>query len=59
MLNWHEVINDKLGAEAIVVTWCPLCGSALVFNREVDGEVLDSNNQRGSKGFKNEYQQFS
>lgn len=31
ILNWHEIVNDKLGGKRIVVTYCPLCGSGMVF----------------------------
>lgn len=40
-LNWHEVINDTLGGRPILVTYSPLCDAAVVFDREVDGEVLE------------------
>ncbi len=39
-LSFHEVINDVVGEQAVVVTWCPLCFSAVVYDRTVDGEVL-------------------
>jgi Protein of unknown function (DUF3179) len=32
ILNWHEVINDQLGGQPVLITWCPLCGSGMVFN---------------------------
>ena len=38
-LSLHEVINDTVGGEPIVVTWCPLCFSAVVYSRTVDEEV--------------------
>ena len=41
VLIWHEVANDVLGGEPIVVTFCPLCNSAIAFNRQVGGEVRD------------------
>jgi hypothetical protein len=34
ILNWHEVVNDRFAGEPIVVTWCPLCGSGMVFRGE-------------------------
>lgn len=34
ILNYHEVVNDVLGDRAIVVTYCPLCGSGAVFRRQ-------------------------
>ena len=31
ILNWHEIVNDRLNGQAIVVTFCPLCGTGMVF----------------------------
>lgn len=36
ILNWHEIVNDSIGDDDIIVTFCPLCGSALAFKREVN-----------------------
>ena len=33
ILNHHEIINDRIGETPIVVTYCPLCDSAAVFDR--------------------------
>lgn len=51
ILNWHEIVNDhvKLSGDKNVasedfyfaVTFCPLCGSALTFDRTVGGQVLE------------------
>jgi hypothetical protein len=45
ILTWHEIVNDTVGGVPLVITYCPLCNSALVFERTVDGpdgeEVLD------------------
>jgi hypothetical protein len=40
ILVWHEIVNDRLGGVPIAVTYCPLCNSALVFDRRVGGRVL-------------------
>src|SRR5919197_6246071 len=40
LLAFHEVVNDVVGGRPIVVTWCPLCSSALVFDRRVGGKTL-------------------
>ena len=40
ILNWHEIINDAIGGTSIAVTYCPLCGSGMVFNRQLDQQVL-------------------
>ena len=41
VLTRHEIVNDELGGVPIAVTYCPLCNSAVVFDRRVDGRVLD------------------
>ncbi|MFC4451354.1 DUF3179 domain-containing protein [Halorussus aquaticus] len=35
ILNYHEIVNDEFRDEPIAVTWCPLCGSAVVYERTV------------------------
>ena len=40
ILVWHEIVNDRLGGRAIAVTYCPLCNSSLVFDRDVEGVGL-------------------
>ncbi len=32
ILNWHEIVNDRIGDKRLVVTYCPLCGSGMVFD---------------------------
>jgi hypothetical protein len=40
ILNWHEVVNDRLGDEAIAVTYCPLCSTGVAFRaRLADGDA--------------------
>jgi hypothetical protein len=41
ILIWHEIVNDTVDARPVAVTYCPLCNTALVFDRRVDGKVLD------------------
>lgn len=41
ILMWHEIVNDVIGGRPIAVTYCPLCNTAMVFDRTVDGTVLD------------------
>ncbi len=31
ILNWHEIVNDTVGGEPVVVSYCPLCNSAVAF----------------------------
>ncbi len=39
-LTWHEIVNDTVADVPVAVTFCPLCNSALVFHRRVDGRDL-------------------
>ena len=39
ILVWHEIVNDHIGNMDIVVTYCPLCGTAMVFNRDNKGKT--------------------
>lgn len=37
MSFWHHIINDEIGGEPVVVTFCPLTHTAMVFDPIVDG----------------------
>ncbi|TQO20095.1 uncharacterized protein DUF3179 [Rhodoglobus vestalii] len=37
ILIWHEVVNDTIDGLPISVTFCPLCGSAAVFDSVLPG----------------------
>jgi hypothetical protein len=41
ILTWHEIVNDVVGGEPVVVTFCPLCNTAIAFEATLDGQVLD------------------
>jgi hypothetical protein len=40
ILDYHEIVNDEFDGDPIAVTWCPLCGSAVVYDRTVAGRTL-------------------
>ena len=40
-LTWHEIVNDEVAGTPIAVTFCPLCNSAITFDRRVGGAVLN------------------
>ena len=51
ILTQHEIVNDQVGGVPVIVTFCPLCNSALVFDRRLDGTVYEfgvSGNLRNS-----------
>ena len=41
ILMWHEIVNDTVGEVPLTVTFCPLCNTAIAFERTFDGRVLD------------------
>ena len=40
ILVWHEIVNDTVGGRPVAVTYCPLCGTAMVFDRRVGDRTL-------------------
>ena len=41
VLIWHEIANDVVGGVPVTVSYCPLCDTAIVFDRRAGGRVLD------------------
>ena len=39
ILIWHEIVNDTVGGVPVAVTFCPLCNTAIAFDRRLDGQV--------------------
>ena len=35
ILTWHEIVNDTLSGVPVAVSFCPLCNSALAFDRRI------------------------
>ena len=44
MLLWHEIVNDTVGGVPILVSFCPLCASAVVFDRRAGGWQFEFGN---------------
>jgi hypothetical protein len=41
ILVWHEIVNDVVEGEEMLITYCPLCLSGIVFDPLVGGEHVD------------------
>jgi len=41
VLIWHEIVNDTVAGVPVAVTYCPLCNTAVVYDRRLDDRVLD------------------
>lgn len=40
-LMWHEIVNDRVAGVPVAITFCPLCNTGMVFDRRLDGRVLE------------------
>jgi hypothetical protein len=41
ILIWHEIVNDTVGGLPVAITFCPLCNTAIAFDRRVQERTLD------------------
>ena len=41
ILVHHEIVNDEVGGKKIAATFCPLCGTGIVYDRKVDDRTLE------------------
>lgn len=41
ILVWHEIVNDTVAGEPILITYCPLCATGITFERKLDGETVE------------------
>ncbi len=41
ILVWHEIVNDTINGQRVLVTYCPLCLSGIVFDPNVQGERVE------------------
>ena len=41
VMVWHEIVNDKIKGEPVLVTYCPLCGSGIAYERIINGEEVE------------------
>lgn len=40
VMTWHEIVNDEVAGIPMTITFCPLCNSAVAFERTVDAGEL-------------------
>lgn len=40
IMVWHEIVNDVIAGDSLLITYCPLCGSGIAYERTliIDGE---------------------
>jgi hypothetical protein len=41
IMTWHEIVNDTVDGVPVAVTYCPLCNTAIAYDRRLGDRVLD------------------
>jgi len=41
ILNWHEIVNDTVGGKPVTITYCPLCATAIVYDRTISRGISE------------------
>lgn len=41
IMTWHELVNDTIGDTPVTISYCPLCNSALAYDRRLGDRILD------------------
>ena len=41
IMTWHEIVNELIEGEPILITYCPLCGSGIAYERTLNGEAVE------------------
>lgn len=40
ILNYHEIVNDRIGTQGVLISYCPLCRTAMAFDSSNQGMPL-------------------
>jgi len=41
IMVWHEIVNDEISGDAILISYCPLCGSGIAYESKIEGEAVE------------------
>lgn len=41
VLVWHEIVNDDIAGDPVLITYCPLCGSGIAYERKLNGKAVE------------------
>jgi hypothetical protein len=50
ILVWHEIVNDNVAGDPILITYCPLCGSGIAYERQVKIDGVPTTTNFGTSG---------
>lgn len=41
IMTWHEIVNDTIAGDPVLITYCPLCGSGIAYERKINNEEVE------------------
>ena len=41
IMVFHEIVNDTVAGDPLLITYCPLCGSGIAYQRQINGEEIE------------------
>lgn len=41
IMVWHEIVNDVIAGDPILITYCPLCGTGIAYDRNIEGTAVE------------------
>jgi hypothetical protein len=41
IMVWHEIVNDTIAGDPVLITYCPLCGSGIAYERQISGKEVE------------------
>ena len=41
ILVWHEIVNDVVAGDPLLISYCPLCGSGIAYDRTFEGVPVE------------------
>ena len=50
IMTWHEIANDNIQGDAIIITYCPLCGSGIAYESYVEIDGIKTETRFGTSG---------
>ena len=50
IMVWHEIVNDVIGGDPLLITYCPLCGSGIAYERTIEIEGVRVETRFGVSG---------
>ena len=44
IMNYHEIVNENINGRPVLISYCPLCNSGIVYDRQLGDQVLEFGN---------------